>query len=58
MATLVGKHARHFSRKRGAEQWLASQEVVTARGEWVDPTPPPTVRQTVDWLLCCGRWFR
>ena len=28
---------RHFSRKRDAEQWLASQEVAIARGEWVDP---------------------
>jgi len=32
------EHARHFSRKRDAEQWLASQEVAIARGEWVDPT--------------------
>jgi integrase len=31
------EHARHFSRKRDAEQWLASQEVSIARGEWVDP---------------------
>ena len=31
------EHARHFSRKRDAEQWLASQEVAVARGEWVDP---------------------
>jgi integrase len=31
------EHARHFSRKRDAEQWLASQEVAIARGEWVDP---------------------
>ena len=32
------EHARHFPRKRDAEQWLASQEVAIARGEWVDPT--------------------
>jgi integrase len=32
------EHARHFSRKRDAEQWLASQEVALSRGEWVDPT--------------------
>ena len=32
------EHARHFSRKRYAEQWPASQEVVIARGEWADPT--------------------
>ena len=31
------EHARHFSRKRDAEQWLASHEVAIARGEWVDP---------------------
>ena len=31
------EHARHFPRKRDAEQWLASQEVAIARGEWVDP---------------------
>src|SRR5215218_5581975 len=28
---------RHFSRKRDAEQWLASQEVAIAHGERVDP---------------------
>ena len=32
------EHARHFPRKRDAEQWLASQDVAIARGEWVDPT--------------------
>ncbi len=32
------EHARHFQRKRDAEQWLASQDVAIARGEWVDPT--------------------
>ena len=31
------EHARHFSRKRDAEQWLASQEVAIARGEWLEP---------------------
>jgi hypothetical protein len=31
------EHARHFSRKRDAEHWLASQEVGIARGEWMDP---------------------
>jgi integrase len=31
------EHARHFSRKRDAEQWLASQKVAIARGEWVEP---------------------
>ena len=31
------EHARHFARKRDAEQWLASQEIAIARGEWVDP---------------------
>jgi hypothetical protein len=28
------EHAPHFSRRRDAEQWLASQEVAIARGEW------------------------
>ena len=37
-ATQTIVSTRHFSRKRDAEQWLASQEVAIARGEWVvDP---------------------
>ena len=32
------EHARHFPRRRDAEQWLASQQVAIACGEWVDPT--------------------
>src|SRR5207249_11259679 len=31
------EHARHFSRKRDAEQWLASQAVAILCGQWVAP---------------------
>jgi integrase len=43
------EHARHFPRKRDAEQWLASQEVAIARGEWVDPARSKTT---------VGEWLR
>jgi integrase len=43
------EHARHFPRKRDAEQWLASQEVAIARGEWVDPARSK---------ITVGEWLR
>jgi hypothetical protein len=43
------EHARHFPRKRDAEQWLASQEVAIARSEWVDPARSKTT---------IGEWLR
>lgn len=46
------ERARHFSRKRDAEAWLASQEVALARGEWIDPVLSKIT--VVDWL---ARWL-
>lgn len=46
------EHARHFDRKRDAEQWIATEVAAVATGTWTDPRAG-----AITWAEWAERWM-